>query len=73
MLYLDGHASHEETNNLIKFLSESCFMFMYGKTHGHVLLLDPPFIGDGLCATKPAELENILINTPMDDYTPIDE
>lgn len=36
-------------------------------------MLDPRLIGEDLSATKRAELENILIDTPMDDHTPIDD
>ncbi len=71
-LQSDGRASNEEVNYLIK-LSESRFKFMYGKAHGLAFLLDPRFIGEDLDITIRAELETILIDTPMDDKTPIND
>ncbi|KAI2498122.1 transposase [Fragilaria crotonensis] len=46
---------------------------MYGKAHGLAFLLDPRFIGEGLNTTRRGELENILIDTPVDDKTPVDD
>ena len=46
---------------------------MNGKAHGLSFLLNPRLIGEDLSATKRTELENILIETPMDNHTPIDD
>ena len=46
---------------------------MYGKAHGLAYLLDPRFIGERIDTTTRAELENILIETPTDDNTPVDD
>ncbi|KAI2498263.1 transposase [Fragilaria crotonensis] len=71
-LHFDGHASINEVDYLIK-LSKSRYHFMYGKAHGLAFLLDPRFIGEGLNTTRRGELENILIDTPVDDKTPVDD
>ena len=71
-LQTDGHASTEEVNYLIK-LAANRYRFMYGKAHGLAYLLDPRFIGQGLDPGNREELENILIDTPMDDQTPVDD
>ena len=72
-LQLDGHASAEEVNYLIMLL-KSRYQFMYGKAHGLAFLLDPRFAGEeGPETTNRGELENILLDTPMDDQTPVDD
>ena len=69
----DGRASSEEIDYQIK-LSKSRYQFMYGKAHGLAFLLDPRFVGEeGPDMMNRGELENILIETPMDDQTPVDD
>ncbi|CAM6077504.1 unnamed protein product [Sphagnum tenellum] len=46
---------------------------MYGIAHGLSYLLDPRHIGDGLPADSRSSLEEVLINSPIDDVTPIDD
>ena len=69
-LHSDGHGSRDKTDYLIK-LFENRFKSMYGKAHGLSSLLDPYVIEEDLSATKSAELENILIRTPMNDHISI--
>lgn len=71
-LQIDGHATIDEVNYLIK-LSKNCYQFMYGKAHGLVFLLHPRFIGEGLNTTNCGELENIQIDTPVDDKAPVEK
>ena len=71
-LLSDGRANADEVDYLIK-LSESRFKFMYGKAHGLAFLLDPRFIGEGLMPSLRVELETILIDTPINDDTPVDD
>jgi hypothetical protein len=46
---------------------------MYGVAHGLSYLLDPRHIGNGLPADSRSSLEEVLINSPIDDVTPIDD
>jgi hypothetical protein len=46
---------------------------MYGVAHGLLYLLDPRHIGDKLPADSRSSLEEVLINSPIDDVTPIDD
>jgi len=46
---------------------------MYGIAHGLSYLLDPRHIGDGLPANSQSSLEEVLINSHVDDVTPIDD
>jgi hypothetical protein len=46
---------------------------MYGVAHGLSYLLDPRHIGDELPADSQSSMEEMLINTPVDDVTPIDD
>jgi hypothetical protein len=46
---------------------------MYGVAHGLSYLLDPRHIGDGLPADSRSSLEEVLINSPVDNVTPIDD
>jgi hypothetical protein len=45
---------------------------MYGVAHDLSYLLDPRHIGDGLPMDSQNSLEEVLINSPVDDVTPID-
>jgi hypothetical protein len=45
---------------------------MYGVAHGLLYLLDPQHIGDGLPADSRSSLEEVLINSHVDDVMPID-
>jgi hypothetical protein len=44
---------------------------MYNVAHGLSYLFDPQHIGDGLPADSRSSLEEVLINSPVDDVTPI--
>jgi hypothetical protein len=46
---------------------------MYSVAHGLSYLLDPWRIGDGLPADSQSSLEEVLINSHVDDVTPIDD
>jgi hypothetical protein len=46
---------------------------MYGVAHSLSYLLDPRHIGDELTADSRSSLEEVLINSPVDDVTPIDD
>jgi hypothetical protein len=46
---------------------------MYGVAHGLSYLLDSRHIGDGLLADSQSSMEEVLINSPVDDVTPIDD
>jgi hypothetical protein len=46
---------------------------MYSVVHGLLYLLDPRHIGDGLPPDSRSSLEEVLINSPVDDVTPIDD
>ncbi|CAK9872584.1 unnamed protein product [Sphagnum jensenii] len=46
---------------------------MYSLAHGLLYLLDPRHIGDKLPADSRNSLEEVLINSPVDDVTPIDD
>jgi hypothetical protein len=46
---------------------------MYGVAHGLSYLLDPRHIGDGLPANSRNSLEEVLINSLVNDVTPIDD
>ncbi|CAN5959641.1 unnamed protein product [Sphagnum jensenii] len=54
-------------------LAQRRFQFMYGVAHGLSYLLDPRHIGNGLLADSRSSLEEVLINIPVDDVTPIDD
>ncbi|CAK9269115.1 unnamed protein product [Sphagnum jensenii] len=54
-------------------LTQRRFQFMYGVAHGLSYLLDPRHIGDRLHADSRSSLEEVLINSPIDDVTPIDD
>ncbi len=54
-------------------LAQRRFQFMYGVAHGLWYLLDPRHIGDGLPVDSRSSLEEVLINNPVDDVTPIDD
>jgi hypothetical protein len=54
-------------------LAQRRFQFMYGVAHGLSYLLDPRYIGEGLSTDERRSLEEMLINTPVDDVTPIDD
>ncbi len=54
-------------------LAQRRFQFMYGVAHGLLYLLDPQHIGDGLPADPRSSLEEVLINNPVDDVTPIND
>jgi hypothetical protein len=54
-------------------LTQRRFQFMYGVAHGLSYLLDPRHIGDRLPADSRSSLEEVLINSPIDDVTPIDD
>jgi hypothetical protein len=54
-------------------LAQQRFQFMYGVAHGLSYLLDPRHIGDRLPADSRSSLEEVLINSPVDDVTPIDD
>ncbi len=53
-------------------LTQRRFQFMYGVAHSLSYLLDPRHIGDKLLADSRSSLEEVLINSPVDDVTPID-
>jgi hypothetical protein len=67
-----GHANIAEVNYLVQ-RAESRYKFMYGRAHGLAFLLDPRFIGQGLIPAQRTELENILIDIPQDNHTPVDQ
>jgi hypothetical protein len=46
---------------------------LYGVAHGLLYLFDPRHIGDGLPAESRNSLEEVLINSPVDNVTPIDD
>ncbi len=46
---------------------------MYGVAHSLSYLLDPRHIRDGLLADSRSSLEEVLINSLVDDVTPIDD
>jgi hypothetical protein len=46
---------------------------MYGVAHGLSYLLDPRYIGDGLPTDSRSSLEEVLINSHVDNVTPIDD
>jgi len=46
---------------------------MYDVAHSLSYLLDPQHIGDGLPMDSRSSLEEVLINSPVDDVTPIDD
>jgi hypothetical protein len=46
---------------------------MYDVTHGLLYMLDPRHIGDRLPVDSRNSLEEVLINNPVDDVTPIDD
>jgi hypothetical protein len=54
-------------------LAQRRFQFMYGVAHGLSYMFDPRHIGDGLPADSRSSLEEVLINSPIDDVTPIDD
>jgi hypothetical protein len=54
-------------------LAQRRFQFMYDVAHGLSYLLDPRHIGDGLPADSRSSLEEVLINNPVNDVTPIDD
>jgi hypothetical protein len=54
-------------------LAQQRFQFMYGVAHGLSYLFNPRHIGDGLPADSRSSLEEVLINNPIDDVTPIDD
>jgi hypothetical protein len=54
-------------------LAQRRFQFMYGVVHGLSYLLNPRHIGDGLLADSRNSLEEVLINSHVDDVTPIDD
>jgi hypothetical protein len=64
--------THQEFEYLV-VLAQRCFQFMYGVAHGLSYLLDSWHIGDGLPADSQSSLEEVLINSPVDDVTPIDD
>jgi hypothetical protein len=64
--------THQEFEYLV-ILAQQRFQFMYGVAHGLSYLLDPRHIGDGLPANSRSSLEEVLINNPVDDVTPIDD
>lgn len=54
-------------------LTKKSFQSMYSVAHGLVYLLDPVLLKEGLPVKKRLTLEDILINTPEDDITSINE
>jgi hypothetical protein len=54
-------------------LAQRRFQLMYGVTHGLSYLLNPRHIGDGLPTDSRNSLEEVLINSLVDDVTPIDD
>ncbi len=53
-------------------LAQQRFQFMYGIAHGLFYLLDPWHIGNELPTDSRSSLEEALINSPVDNVTPID-
>jgi hypothetical protein len=53
-------------------LAQRHFQFMYGVAHDLLYLFDPQHIGDGLPADSRSSLEEVLINSHVDDVMPID-
>jgi hypothetical protein len=64
--------THQEFEYLV-VLAQRRFQFMYGVAHGLSYLFDPRYIGNGLPADSWSSLEEVLINNPIDDVTPIDD
>jgi hypothetical protein len=64
--------THQEFEYLV-VLAQRRFQFMYGFAHGLSYLLDPRHIRDGLPADSRSSLEEVLINSLIDDVTPIDD
>jgi hypothetical protein len=54
-------------------LAQRRFQFMYRVAYGLSYLLDPRHIGDELPVDLRSNLEEVLINSPVDDVTPIDD
>jgi hypothetical protein len=46
---------------------------MYGVAHGLSYLFDPRHIRNRLPTDSQSSLEEVLINSPVDDVTPIDD
>jgi hypothetical protein len=46
---------------------------MYDVAHSLSYLFDPRHIGDGLPMDSRSSLEEVLINSPVDDVMPIDD
>ena len=46
---------------------------MYGAAYGLSYLLDPRYLGQHLLPHVRCNLEELLVNTPADDITPIDD
>jgi hypothetical protein len=49
------------------------YNFMYGEAYGLSYLLDPRFLGETMSWQTRCDLENLLVNTPADDTTPVDD
>ncbi len=54
-------------------LAQWRFQFMYGVAHGLSYLFDPRHIRNRLPTDSQSSLEEVLINSPVDDVTPIDD
>jgi hypothetical protein len=65
-------ATDSEVDYLVN-LSASRFKFMYGDAHGISYMLDPRFIGEVLPRQNKNMLEATLVDTPLDDKTPVDD
>jgi Protein of unknown function (DUF 659)/hAT family C-terminal dimerisation region len=54
-------------------LARRRYDFMYGQAYGLSYLLDPRFLGEKLSWQTRRDLEHLLVNTPADDTTPVDD
>ena len=54
-------------------LSEDRNLFMYGEAHGFLYLLDHRFTGEGLPRVNCCQLEDLLLNSPSEENTPVDD
>ena len=50
-------------------VAQQRFEFMYGAAHGLSYLLDPRYLGQHLLPSVRCNLEELLMNTPVDDVT----
>ena len=64
--------SHEELQYLT-MLANQRFEFMYSDAHGLAYLLDPRYLGEGISHQHRSNLEDILINLPLDSVPVTDE